>query len=98
MYYCCHSLIVISFLLDTLKLVQGEKSSSTLFKSRENPYLLSKWYYTMWKFHNFSITQILLEIKVGLFKDSKSTNFTHLESTISNFYEFLHFLKAQIPY
>ena len=48
---------------------------------------------TVWKFHNFSITQILREIN---FEESRSVNWpfgTHLEAQNSNFYELSHFLK-----
>ena len=34
----------------------------------------------MWKCHNFSVTQILREIKVGEFGASKITIVTHLEA------------------
>ena len=50
----------------------------------------------MWKFHNFSITQTLREIN---FEDSRSAKFailTHLEALNFDFYEVLHFLKAEI--
>ena len=51
---------------------------------------------TVWKFQNFSITQILREI---IFRDSRSAKFailTHSEALNFDFYEFLHFLKAEI--
>ena len=51
---------------------------------------------TVWKFHDFSATQILCEI---IFKDprsAKSAILTHLEALNFNFYEFLHFLKVEI--
>ena len=50
----------------------------------------------MWKFHEFPITQILCEIN---FKDSRSAKcaiLTNLEALNIYFYEFLHFLKAEI--
>ena len=50
----------------------------------------------MWKFHNFSTTQILREIYIGDFRRTKCTISTHLEDMNSDFYEFLHFLKAEI--
>ena len=43
----------------------------------------------LWKFHDFSITQILREIKFWY-----ST--THLEALNLDFYEFLPYLKAEI--
>ena len=51
---------------------------------------------TVWKFHDFPITQILREIN---FEDSSSAKFailTHLEALNCDFYKVLHFLKAQI--
>ena len=50
----------------------------------------------MWKFHDFSITQILREINLGDYRSAKSAVLTHLEAPNSDFYEFLHFLKAEI--
>ena len=51
----------------------------------------------MWKFHDFSYTLILREIKVDKSsKVSKSAILTHLEALNFYFYEFLHFLKADI--
>ena len=52
--------------------------------------------YTVWKFHDFFITQILREINFGDFTSAKSANQTHLEVLNFAFYEILHFLKAQI--
>ena len=51
---------------------------------------------TVWKFYDFSITQILREIKTGEYKSARPANFTHLEALNSDFYAFLHFLKAEI--
>ena len=54
----------------------------------------------MWKFHDFSIIQILREIKIGDSRNAKSAIFTHLEPLSFDFffflYAFLHFLKAEI--
>ena len=50
----------------------------------------------MWKFHNFAITQILREINFGECTSAKSAILTHLEVLNLDFYEFLHFLKAEI--
>ena len=50
----------------------------------------------MWKFHDFSSTQILREINFGDFRVSKSAIWTHLEALNFDFHEFLHFLKAEI--
>ena len=49
----------------------------------------------MWKFHNFSITQILREINFEYSRSAKSTILTHLEAVNFDFYEILHFLKAE---
>ena len=51
---------------------------------------------TVWKFHDFSITQILREINFGDCKSAKSAILTHLEALNFDFYEIVHFLKAQI--
>ena len=51
---------------------------------------------TVWKFYDFPITQILRETN---FKDSSSAKFaflTNSEALNCDFYEILHFLKAQI--
>ena len=50
----------------------------------------------MWKFHEFSITQILREINFGDCRSAKSAILTHLEVLNFDFYEILHFLKAEI--
>ena len=50
----------------------------------------------MWKFHDFSITQILREINFGDFTSAKSAILTHLEVLNLAFYEILYFLKAEI--
>ena len=50
----------------------------------------------MWKLQEFSVTQILREIKVGESRGPKSAILTYLEALNSTFYEFLHFLKAEI--
>ena len=44
----------------------------------------------------FIITQILREINFRDSKSAKSAILTHLEALNLNFYDFLHFLKAQI--
>ena len=51
---------------------------------------------TVWKLQNFSVTQILREIKVGWYGVSKSSILTHLEALDFDSYEFLHFLNAEI--
>ena len=51
---------------------------------------------TVWKFHNFSVTQILREINFGDSRSAKPAISTHLEGLNLNSYEFLHFLKAEI--
>ena len=50
----------------------------------------------MWKFHDFSITQILREIKFGDLRSANSAILTHLEALNSDIYDFLHFLNAEI--
>ena len=49
---------------------------------------------TVWKLHNFSITQILREIKVGDSRYAKSAILTHLESLNLNFMKFCSFLES----
>ena len=51
---------------------------------------------TVWKFHDFYITQILREIKFWDSRSAKSAILTHLEALNSDFYAFLHFLKPEI--
>jgi len=49
-----------------------------------------------WKFHDFTVTQLLREIN---FWDSRSAKFgisTHFEALNLDFYEFLNLLKAEI--
>ena len=52
--------------------------------------------YTVWKFHDFCIIQILREINFGKSGSAKSGIFTHLEALNFKFYEFLHFWKSEI--
>ena len=49
----------------------------------------------MWKLQDFSITQILREIKFGEFGSAKSAILTHLEALNFDFHAFLQFLKAE---
>ena len=51
---------------------------------------------TGWKFHDFSITQILREINFWDSRSAKSAILTHSEAQKCNFDEFLHFMKAEI--
>ena len=51
---------------------------------------------TVWKFRNFTVTTILREIKVGWSKVKKSTILTCLDALNFDFYDFEHFLKADI--
>ena len=53
-------------------------------------------YYTVWKFQDFSITQMLREISFGDSKSAKSAIFTHLETLNFDFYAILHFVKYEI--
>ena len=51
---------------------------------------------TMWKFQDFSVTQILREIKFGDSRCAKSAILTHLQALNFDFHDFLHFLKNEI--
>ena len=51
--------------------------------------------FTVWKFQDFSITQILCEIYYGDSRSAKSVILTHLEALNLDFHEFLHFMKAE---
>ena len=52
--------------------------------------------YTVWKFHEFFITQILHEINFWDSRSAQSAILTQSEALNFHFYEFLHFLKAEI--
>ena len=49
----------------------------------------------MWKFHYFSIAQILREINFGDFSSAKYVILKHLEALNFDFYVYLHFLRAE---
>ena len=49
------------------------------------------------KFQDFSVIQILREIKFGDSRNAKSAILTHLELLDFVFHEFLHFVKAELP-
>ena len=51
---------------------------------------------TVWKFHDFSILQILREIDFDDTRSATSAILTHLVALNFVFCEFLHFLKAEI--
>ena len=51
---------------------------------------------TVWKFHDFLITQILREINFRDSRSAKSAILTHLEALKYESYKFLLFLKAEI--
>ena len=51
---------------------------------------------TVRKLQNFSVTQILREIKVGAYRVSKCAVLTQLQALNFDVCEFLHFLKAEI--
>ena len=53
-------------------------------------------FHTMWKYHDFSITLILREIKFEVSRSAKSAVFTHLEARNFDLYGFFRFLKAEI--
>ena len=57
-------------------------------------YSVETLYFTVWKFHDFPITQILREIKFEDSRSAKSAIFTHLEALNFDLYEFLHFLQT----
>ena len=50
----------------------------------------------MWRFRDFSVTQILLEINFEESRSEKSAILAHLETQDFDFDEFLQFLKAEI--
>ena len=50
----------------------------------------------MWKFQDFSITQILREINFGDPRCAKCAILSHFEALNFDLYEFLHFLKAEM--
>ena len=52
--------------------------------------------FTVWKFHDFYITKILREIRCRDFRSAKSAILTTLGALNFEFYEFLHFLNAEI--
>ena len=49
----------------------------------------------VWKSQNFSVIQILREIKFGCSRSAKYAIFTYLEWLNFDFNEFLHFMKAK---
>ena len=51
----------------------------------------------MWKFHDFSITQILREINFGNCKSAKSAILTHLVILNFDFYEFFALFEGLKP-
>ena len=53
-------------------------------------------HFTVWKFHDFSISDFLREINFEDSESSKSAILTYLEALIIDIYEFLQFLKAEI--
>ena len=57
--------------------------------------VIQSWQHTVWKFHDFSITQILREINFGDSRSAKSAILTHLEALKFDFNEFLHYLKNE---
>ena len=52
--------------------------------------------HTAWKLHDFSIIQILCKINFENHKSAKCAILTHLEDLNLIFYEFMHFLNAEI--
>ena len=55
-------------------------------------YSVETLYFTVWKFHDFPITQILREIKFEDSRSAKSAVSTHLEALKFDIHEFFHFL------
>ena len=51
---------------------------------------------TVWKFQEFSVTQILREINFGDFRSANSAVLTDLEALNFSFCTFLHFPKTEI--
>ena len=51
---------------------------------------------TVWKLHDFAITQILREINFGDTRSAKSAILTHIEALKCDINEFLYFLEAEI--
>ena len=64
--------------------------------SFDNPVTSFKNTITQWKFHDFSLTQILREINFRNSISAKSAFLTHLVALNFDLNEFLHFLKAEI--
>ena len=52
--------------------------------------------FTVWKFHDFSVTQISREINFRDSRSAKSAILTHLEALNFDFYEFVQSLEAVI--
>ena len=52
--------------------------------------------HTVWKFQDFTITQILREINFWNSRSTKSAIFTQSEALNFEFYECLHILKVEI--
>ena len=73
------SIVIIQYVKSKLS---SHRSVNSLFKT-EN---------FLWKFHDFSIAQILREINFGDSRSAKSALLTHFEALNI---EFLHFLKAE---
>ena len=51
---------------------------------------------TVWKFQDFSMSQILREINFRESRNAKSAILSHLEALNFDFNEFWHFLEAEI--
>ena len=54
-----------------------------------------RWHTKVWKFHNFSITQILREINFWDSRSAKSAFLTHSAAMNFDVYELLHFWEAE---
>ena len=67
-----------------------------LLRRKTNVSLFGNPHSTVWKFQDFSITQILREIDFGDSRSAISALSTHVEAMNFDFDEILHFLKAEI--
>ena len=79
------------FLITTFGFGKTKPSSTWSSKHSFNVSISMNHYgYTVWKFHNFSISQILREINFGDSRSAKSAIWKHLEALKFDFDAFLH--------
>ena len=86
-----YRIIIISTVRSKPTLLQSDYEHKLGFLNNPKRYI-----FTVWKFHDFSITQILREINFSDCSSAKSTILTHLEALIFYIDEFLHFLRPKI--